>query len=102
MAVRATGDLDHEGEESEEEAQTHPTDKEESGPLWVVCRRGERARRQVLHLVDFLQKTCQTCNWMFLSDVGSSGLFSYVDTYISPNGTLGPEAAMFVLPSSFH
>lgn len=37
LAIGTTGDLDHEGEEGEEEAQTHPADEEERRPLWMVC-----------------------------------------------------------------
>lgn len=37
LAVGAAGDLDHQGEEGEEEAQTHAADEEERCPLWVVC-----------------------------------------------------------------
>lgn len=36
LAVGATGDLDHQGEECEEETQAHATDEEECCPLWVV------------------------------------------------------------------
>lgn len=36
LAVSATGDLDHQGEECEEEPQAHATDEEERCPLWVV------------------------------------------------------------------
>lgn len=42
LAVGATGDLDYQSEECEEEAQTHTTNEEEGRPLWVVCYRGER------------------------------------------------------------
>lgn len=36
LAVGATGDLDHQGEECEEETQAHTADEEERCPLWVV------------------------------------------------------------------
>lgn len=36
LAVGATGDVDHQGEEREEETQAHTADEEERCPLWVV------------------------------------------------------------------
>lgn len=42
LAVSATGDLDHQGEECEEETQAHATDEEERCPLWVVCIGGQK------------------------------------------------------------
>lgn len=41
LAVGAAGDLHHQGEEGEEEAQAHAADEEERGPLRVVCGRRE-------------------------------------------------------------
>lgn len=38
LAVGATGDLDHQGEEREEETQAHTADEEERCPLWVVWK----------------------------------------------------------------
>ena len=53
LAVGATRDLDHQGEEREEEAQTHAADEEERGPLWVVCYRGGKIEsKKVQRLVD--------------------------------------------------
>ena len=70
LAVGATGDLDHQGEEREEEAQTHAADEEERCPLRVVCYGRGR------------QKTRQTFNWIFVTAAGSllfpSDLFSCV------------------------
>lgn len=40
LAVGATGDLHHEGEECEEETQAHAADEEERCPLWVVWNGG--------------------------------------------------------------
>lgn len=40
LAVSATGDLNHQGEECEEEAQTHAADEEECCSLRVVCFSG--------------------------------------------------------------
>ena len=36
LTVGATGDLDHQGEEGEEETQTHPADEEQGSSLWVI------------------------------------------------------------------
>lgn len=50
LAVGAAGDLHHQGEEGEEEAQAHAADEEKCSPLWVVCQgegRGEVRRGNV-------------------------------------------------------
>lgn len=56
LAVCATRDLDHQGKEGEEEAQTHTADEEQCSPFWMVYFWEERtlkSGRKSLKLADF-------------------------------------------------